>query len=226
MTPESAYNFEMMPTIEARSMPKRVTMGGKKQKNSAMGSVYGAPTDLLGTTHSKQRHNSTGGGGFLGKKASSPAGRSQSPGLNTNSFNLMADPGKYVLDSGKVMDMNSAYRRLSNAALMRSGGTLSKLPVRKESDPTRGETLAPGGGVRLATDDDFEGDDAAVDSSADDADSDGSDSDSSSPEKARGRRRTRVGNKADESKKPKSLLAAAEDERRFIPTDHEMTCAN
>ncbi|KAF2488430.1 hypothetical protein BU16DRAFT_226579 [Lophium mytilinum] len=215
--PEASYNFDMMPTIEARSMPLRVTQGGKKPKNAAMASVYGHSTDILGTSRDKNaRHNSTGG--LLGKKSSSPhAGRSASPGLNTNSFNPMTDPNKFVLDSGKVMDMQSAYRRLSDAALMRSGGTLSKLPVRKGSDPTRGETLAPGGGVRLAIDDENDGDEGAVESSADDADSDGSDSDRWGSEKGRGRRRSRVAGKTNsdpgKKKAPKSLLAAAEEER-------------
>src|SRR6266550_3716710 len=101
-----------------------------------MSAIYGSSADILGTTRDRG-HNSTGG--FLSNpKSMSPAsrvpGRSASPGgrmLNTNSFNLMSDPKKYVLDSGKVVDMQSAYRRLSDAALLRSGGALASLPSRK-----------------------------------------------------------------------------------------------
>jgi hypothetical protein len=211
LNPESAYKFEMLPTIEAHSMPKRVSQGGKKNKPRAMSSVYGE-SDLLPSPRDQTRHGSLGG--FLGKqKSSSPGpGRSQSPGgrkLNTNPLNLMPTPNKYVTDTGKVIDMTSAYRRLSDAALLRAGGGLSNLPTRKGSDPTRGEALAPGGGVRLAIDESGD-DEAAVESSADD-DTDDSDGESWGAKKRRGRRRTRADGT---DRTPKSLLAAAEEERQ------------
>ncbi|KAF2021029.1 hypothetical protein BU24DRAFT_13561 [Aaosphaeria arxii CBS 175.79] len=218
VNPVSAYQFEMLPTIEAHSMPKRVTQGGKKNKQRAMASVYGG-SETGGSSRGEQRQSSFGG--LLGKKSGSPGpGRSQSPGgrkLNTNSFNLMPTPGKYVTDTGKVVDMSSAYRRLSDAALLRSGGTLSNLPSRKGSDPTRGESLAPGGGVRLATDD-FGDDEDAIESS-DDYESDGSsDGEGWGSQKRRGRRRTRQNNGSEkhggEPRITKSLLAAAEEERK------------
>lgn len=141
--------------------------------------------------------------------------------LNTNSLNLMSSPGKYVTDSGKVVDMNSAYRRLSDAALLRSGGALSSLPSRKGSDPAKGESLAPGGGVRLATDD-F-GDDEAVESSDDDSDA-SSDGNEWSSNKRRGRRRTREDKTAKNgtNKTAKSLLAAAEDERKEVSSNYKV----
>jgi hypothetical protein len=219
--PESAYNFEMMPTIEAHSMPKRVTQGGKKKQGRAMSSVYGDASALIAATRDKERHGSLSS--FLGSKPKSGSpgpGRSASPGarkLNNNSLNLKPDPGKYVTGSGKVIDMSSAYRRLSDAALLRAGGGLSTLPVRKGSDPVRGETLAPGGGVRLAKDE-SSGDEAAVESSEDsDASSNG---EGWNAEKRRGRRRTRTGDgtekQGDEQRVAKSLLAAAEDERKSL----------
>ena len=210
--PESAYQFEMMPTIEAHSMPKRVTQGGKKkQGNRAMSSVYGDASGIMGP----------GRGGLLGKaKSGSPGpGRSASPGgPKFNTINLKSDPNKFVTDSGKVIDMSNAYRRLSDAALLRAGGGLGALPVRKGSDPTKGETLAPGGGVRLAKDD-SSNDEGVIDSSEDD-DSDGSlNANGWGTQKRRGRRRTRTGDinekHGNERREPKSLLAAAEDERRF-----------
>lgn len=229
LNPEQAYQFEMLPTIEAHSMPKRVTQGegirasiGGKKQNRAMSSVYGGTSgDLLGPPKSSRgRHNSTAG--ILGKQQSKspssrlPSGRSQSPGsmLNTNSFNLMSTPGKFVSESGKVIDMSSAYRRLSDAALVRSGGSLSTLPARKGSDPTKGESTAPDGGVRLEKDYYGDDDEDAVESSDED---DSSEGEGWSSEK-RGRRRSRAKDDEPEDdsgrRKPKSLLAAAEDESR------------
>jgi hypothetical protein len=129
----------------------------------------------------------------------------------------MATPGKYMTDSGKVVDMHSAYRRLSDGALLRSGGALSSLPSRKGSDPSKGETLAPGGGVRLATDD-YGDDEDAIQSSEEDFDSDGSSGGEGwASQKRRGRRRTRQNEeKLGGGRTPKSLLAAAEDERTFF----------
>ena len=127
----------------------------------------------------------------------------------------MTDPKKYVTESGKVVDMNTAYRKMSDSALLRSGGALASLPIRKGSDPTKGESLAPGGGVRLATDD-FGDDEDAIESSDDDESDGSSDGEGWGSKKRRGRRRTRQSNGSEKhgaDKAPKSLLAAAEDER-------------
>ncbi|KAF2841831.1 adenine nucleotide alpha hydrolases-like protein [Patellaria atrata CBS 101060] len=233
LNPEQAYQFEMLPSIESHALPKRVSQGGKKK--GAMAGVFGNQEQ-----RDAGRHNSTTG--ILGnKKSMSPSsrlpGRSESPGvrrLNNNSFNLMPDPGKYVSDSGKVVDMTSAYRRLSDAALLRSGGSLANLPTRKGSDPAKGVSAAPGGGVRLQ--EDYYEEDGAVESSDEDAGgSEGSsDEDGWGSEKRRGRRRTRrksregdvsespPGPSAKEARKPKSLLAAAEAERKDVSSTYKV----
>ncbi|GFP54609.1 uncharacterized protein C167.05 [Trichoderma asperellum] len=41
-------------------------------------------------------------------------------------------PGKALLKDGQVMDLNSAYRKLSDANLMHSSGSLAQLPMRKK----------------------------------------------------------------------------------------------
>lgn len=232
--PESAYQFEMLPTIESHSMPKRVTQGGKKQpKPRAMSSVYGSTSDALGKTgkgNQRERHNSFGG--FLGtSKSGSPGpGRSESPGGRKLSHNTTSDPKMYVTDSGNVVDMNHAYRKMSDSALIRSGGALANLPIRKGSDPSKGEALAPGGGVRLATDD-FGDDEDAIESS-DDTESDGSsDGEGWGSQKRRGRQRTRQddgeGEEEEEEEdidrdEPRSLLAAAEDERKDVSSSYRV----
>jgi hypothetical protein len=201
--PESQYQFSMLPTIEAHSMPKRVSQGGKASttpKPRAMSSVFGDQAGKPLSNRDRDRHGSFNG--YQSKKDSSPGpDRSQSPG--------MPSPNKYVTESGKVIDMSSAYRKLSDANLSRSGGSLSSLPSRKGSNPAKGETLAPGGGVRLATDD-FGDDEAAVESSDND-DTEDSDADGWGGNKTRGRQRRR--SDSSEGKGPRSLLAAAEEER-------------
>ncbi len=165
--------------------------------------------------------------------------------LNTNSFNLKPTPGKFVTDGGKVIDMNNAYRRLSDAALLKSGGNLSNLPARSTSERIRadsGEALSPTGGIRLQKDyyQNDDDDEAAIESSDEDA---SSGDEPWGSENSRGRRRSRrkkspggaeadwedseneglqkreAGStlnmgRAQHPRKVKSLLAAAEEERK------------
>lgn len=161
-----------------------------------------------------------------GQKSRSPAprhGRSQSPAtksLNTNSMNLMGTPGTYVSDSGKVINLDQAYRRLSDAALLKSGGRLAELPTKKNVNVRRGEELAPDGGVRLTKD--YDEDDAV--STSDDDDSD-EDSASEAGRQERGRARARKGSEPGEGNSPrqvKSLLAAAEEERKDISSQQKV----
>ncbi|TQV97537.1 hypothetical protein V2A60_006711 [Cordyceps javanica] len=44
------------------------------------------------------------------------------------------DPNQVMLSDGRIVDMNNAYRRLSDANLAFSSGSLSQLPMRKRSD--------------------------------------------------------------------------------------------
>ena len=255
INPNSDYQFEMLPSIASHALPKRVTQGGKKSSilPSAMASIMqGQELGPLPRGRDRGRHNSTAG--IIGGKSKSPSSRlgnrSQSPGgslLNTNSFNPMPTPGKFVTDGGKVIDLNNAYRRLSDAALLKSGGNLSNLPARQGAErrirADSGEALSPTGGIRLQKDyyhDDD--DDAAIESSDEDA---SSGDEPWGAENTRGRRRSRkkratgsseadwedsdnegsqkgdaggtVGmGKTQHPRKVKSLLAAAEEERKTL----------
>ena len=256
VNPNSDYHFEMLPSIASHALPKRVTQGGKKSSiiPNAMASIMqGQELGPLPRGRDRGRHNSTAG--IIGGKSKSPSSRlgnrSQSPGgsiLNTNSFNLMPTPGKFVTDGGKVIDLNNAYRRLSDAALLKSGGNLSNLPTRQGSErrlrADSGEALSPTGGIRLQKDyyqDD--NDEAAIESSDEDKDASSGDELWGS-ENLRGRRRSRKkrdpgsseadwedsdneGSQKGEAggtvgmgrtpypRKVKSLLAAAEEERKY-----------
>jgi hypothetical protein len=208
---EKGYNFEMLPTNEHGTLPKRVTQGGKKDKKSK-GSFFGSMDSGRSDTARALLGHTT-------KSRSPVPGRSKSPGLNRNNMNLMTSPNTYISDSGKVIDMTSAYRRLSDGAMLQSRGALSGLPSRKGSDPARGEELAPDGGIRLTKDYDPEG---AVESSDNSSDSSDEGWNSSS---RRGRVRTRSNDDEteEETRAPKSLLAAAEDEREYwasLSTSH------
>jgi hypothetical protein len=192
---EKEYSFDVNPTAPSSGVPKRVTQGGKKLRG-----IFGSSSTASRSDASRS---------YLGKN---PKGRSQSTGgpkslLNTNSSGLMTGPNVFVSDNGQLIDMTNAYRRLSDANLLKSGSSLANLPLRKGSDPTRGEVEGPDGAMRLTKDYDEE----AVDSS------EGSENDSDEEwDSDRGRGRTRDGQELPESeggpRRPKSLLAAAEDE--------------
>lgn len=212
--PEDAYNFEMLPSIESQAMPKRVAQGGKK-KPGAMAGIFGAPPET-GKMSEARKQSVLGRAPASVSPARRSLGRSQSPAarlLNNNSMNLHTNPGTYVSDNGQVIDLASAYRRLSDAALLKSGGRLSSLPTRRKSNNiAKGEELAPDGGVRLTKDYD---DDDVVESSDEES---GSSDEEWNVNRRRGRDRTRKGSGSaldDDRPSAKSLLGAAEEEREY-----------
>ncbi|EMD68202.1 hypothetical protein GGP41_001762 [Bipolaris sorokiniana] len=232
VNPESAYKFEMLPSIDAHAMPKRVSQGGKldaSAKPRAMSTVYGSSAGFLGSSNSRDRHNSLNGplgrskSGSPGpRRSASPATRMLNPPPPTSTSN-----NSLVTDSGKRIDMDTAYRKLSDSALARSEGGLSSLPNRKGSDPIKGTSTAPGGGVRLATDDDGE-DSAAVESSENGSDSsEWEDGWNGANKRKRGRQRSRKTSGGTDSMgreiiTAKSLLAAAEQERRDVAVSYKV----
>jgi len=122
-----------------------------------------------------------------------------------------------------MIDIDNAYRRLSDAALLKSRGSLSTLPARKDFNKETGEQIAPDGGVRLAKDYTAIDEDAVQSSDEDALESDEEDN---LGESLRGRGRTRKGSNEndegeDEERKPKSLLAAAEQERKDIAVNYK-----
>lgn len=249
--PNTDYQFNMLPSIPNQALPKRVTQGGKKQQSiGTMASIMqGQELGHLPRGRDTGRHNSTAGiGGSSKSQSSRLLSRSASPGtgmlMQTPGMQV---PGKFMTDSGKIIDMNSAYRRLSDAALLKSGGKLSTLPTNTGTDRPgvgTGETLSATGEVRLQKDyypDEEERDD--INETSDEDLQTGSSADEALPHgirrgRKRGRRRDGiddVDSNADESeidernlkegsvglgkapgpRKVKSLLAAAEEERKL-----------
>ncbi|KAI6784481.1 uncharacterized protein J7T54_006526 [Emericellopsis cladophorae] len=83
-----------------------------------------------------------GGGGRQNNKSKSPSNRLSSRSRSPAPFAPALTPGKGYLNDGQVFDMNNAYRRLSDANLVYSSGSLAQLPMRKQSvDPGEGRLV-------------------------------------------------------------------------------------
>ncbi|RDL39572.1 Adenine nucleotide alpha hydrolases-like protein [Venustampulla echinocandica] len=224
--PTAAYQFAgYLPSNPGgRVIPKRNTQAGKKTAiPTAMSEVVrGADLGLFGP-NDRGRNHSIAGTGISAAKSKSPHNRL---GLRSNSphGNLLSpDTVKYVLDDGRPIDMNSAYRRLSDANLALSGGGLSTLSGKGRRRPNSGDAME---NARLEKDYiPVEGDDTLVDSSDDD--------EQTSDEGNRGRKKQGRGRNAESGEsqlttKPfepsrvkgartaLTLLGAAEEERQEI----------
>lgn len=200
------------------SVPKRNTQAGKRITNS-MAEVVRSGVDLsgFGGGRDRERHNSIGSASGIAAKSKSPhnrfSPRSSSP--------APTDPSKYaVLDNGKVIDVNSAYQRLSDANLARSNGELSMLSQKSKQNRPDNEYFDING-PRLKKDYvPMEGEESVVDST-----------DESDDEGPRGRRKKARSVDGDDSERenktlemgqakgprtPLSQMAAAEAERTYI----------
>ena len=226
------HQFDMLPNIASYALPKRTAQGGKKttdsQPTKAMAAVISRDlSSLPGLGRAREgRHNSTVAKSSESRSPSSRLSpRSESPSaLNLNTPGSTMPSNAYVTDSGKVVDMDKAYRKLSN----RSHGSNSF------STDNSAESVE-GGRVH---EDPVEGEDSegAVESSEEDGEL-STDDEEVSPDSARGRRRSRrkkgsIGSDGDTDEKEgasgstlgmgqakgprqiKSLMAAAEDERK------------
>ena len=241
------YQFSMLPSIKSQALPKRVTQGGKKQGsnvNSMVSIMQGQELGPMPRGRDSGRHNSTAGipGGTSKSPSSRLNYRPQSPEgsvLNTSSSNPIPTPGRFLTDAGKVIDMSNAYRRLSDAALLQSGGGLSTLPAKPRSELVpagSGQMLSPTGEIRLQKDyyENDENDEAAIETSDEDSHSGSSGNEGRGKQKSRGRqpskqkksikgrdeagKSTSIGmlgmGRVGGPRKVKSLMAAAEEERK------------
>lgn len=255
------YRFDMLPSIPNQALPKRVSQGGKKKhlksNNSHNSSGTGANathqssmatvmsgsefSPLPGNTRGRDlgRSNSTLVTQRRSKSPSSRASqtaRSPSPGgnlLSPNSRDSATNPSKFVTGSGKVINMDHAYRRMSNAALSAAGGSLAHLPKGAATSNERGQSAdsLSDGDSRVHKDyysDTPEGG-ASEDYSTDEGEDTSSGDEDCKSASQRGRRRTRKksdseGNDKNDAaggsnkKRPRvrSLLAAADEERTFF----------
>lgn len=215
--PTSEYQFSGIITNNAgQALPKRVTQGGKRATNAMAEIMRGNDVSGLVLPGDRGRHQSASGpSGRLGNKSKSPHNRlgmrSHSPRAQTALGRALSPAGRAVLNDPDILDYNNAYRRLSDAALARSGGSLSELGRRKNSNYMTGngrlqkDYLGPDGEL-------------LIEESSDEGGS------SSDEEGRRGRRAARTFDKAqtksssespEAQRQVRSLLAAAEEERTF-----------
>lgn len=230
VNPEAAYRFDALPSIDAQARPKRVSQGGKLDvvpKPRAMSSVHGTSSGFLGTSNGRDRRSMSGP---LGRSKSGSPGptRSASPATQMlKSTSPTPTSNKTIVtNSGKHIDADKPYRKSSHSASAHFEAGLSSLSTSKSSELSAEADVAPGGEVRLATDDDGD-DSAAVESSDNDSDSsDWNDGWGPSKKGARGRQRTRkesggVDSMGRDIVTAKSLLAAAEQERRDVAVSYK-----
>ncbi|KAG4439821.1 hypothetical protein IFR05_004670 [Cadophora sp. M221] len=221
--PESAYQFGgYMPSNPGGPIaPKRNTLAGRK--TSAMAEVVrGGTISLFGDKDRGRNHSIATTG--INTNSRSPAPRSI---LRSNSPSVKSDTSKFVLNDGRVLDMNSAYRRLSDANLALSGGGLSSLGGKKQRSRTNSDDVPFENGVRLEKDyANADSEDVIMDSSEDD--------DSiSDDDHLRGRKHEKRVDRANSvsaagmsrpkgARQAQSLMAAAEEERDQIAAEqHE-----
>ena len=193
--------------------------------------VRGGDLGSFGPRDRGRNHSIAGTGiGNNVAKSKSPSNRMALRTSSPHSSMLSPDPTQYVTKDGRLIDMNNAYRRLSDANLAKSGGGLSSLSEKSRRRRTNsGDATIPedAGDGRLEKD--YTGEDALEDSSDEDARS-------SDDERNRGRKKEVKGeNSGPESqtigmgraKGPRtaqSLMAAAEEERALIQDQSGRFC--
>ncbi|KAH7020937.1 uncharacterized protein B0I36DRAFT_353671 [Microdochium trichocladiopsis] len=205
----SAYQFSnILPTNVGQAHPSRRTQGSSNARSSSIGEA------LRGTDISSLMIPGEGRSSRFssrkGNKSKSPSGRfslrSSSPGGSLLANSAGRSSGGLVLDSnGQVIDMNSAYRRLSDANLLYGGSNLASYARKKPEGEGLGriekDNMSPYGDILPSDESDDTGN-------------------SSDEEADRGRKLT---TRAEEKtgvpqRRVQSLLAAAEEERQHVST--------
>ncbi|KAF3761803.1 hypothetical protein M406DRAFT_348012 [Cryphonectria parasitica EP155] len=209
--PTSQFKFGDIVTSQGQVLPKRVYQGNKKdvQSQSSMSHIVrGGDVPTIPLPGDRGRHSVAGPSMRVGSKSRSPhsrlGARSTSPGNPLIHGRTMSPAGRALLQEAYPgVDMNNAYRKLSDLNRLRAGGLLANSVGRKRSDDQ------PGGG-RLVKDFLSPDGDEMLDDSSDEQGY------SSQEEGQRGRKAARDSDKpaqTPEARQIKSLLAAAEEER-------------
>ena len=155
------------------------------------------------------------------------AGRSLSPKggrwLSPNPLNFALRSGRLVTDKGKVIDKDSAYRHLTDDALSKSGGSLANLPRPASRQGSDNDGQAD---ERLEKDM-YDSENNPIETSEEEVDTSSSEDDPGHRLRKEGSKRSKrrsldLGSSTEDdgadtskSKPPQSLLAAAEEERKF-----------
>ena len=122
--------------LPSSSSTKRLPQSSSSKRLSAGAmteALRGADLSSLQLPGEGRRNSSITG--RLGKnKSKSPHDRWSARSRSPATFSIPLAPGKVMLDDGQVVNISNAYRRLSDANLAFSSGSLSQLPMRKRSD--------------------------------------------------------------------------------------------
>lgn len=230
----SDYRFSgYLPSSPGASVsPKRNILAGKLPSafSSAMlSSVGGDSSNLL--PRDRSRHHSVSSGISTTGISKSPHNRLALPSSSPHSSakyigpsNHMNNSAKIELDDGRMVDRNSAYRRLSDANLALSGSSLASLTRKSDLQQGNNKDVPDLEKARLEKDYSYLAEEDAVAESSDEYELDSSDE-----EAGRGRKKISANVDRDipgihgscnstDSRQAHSLLAAAEEEREFLIT--------
>jgi len=131
----SEYQFSgiLSHNTGAPGQAKRTSSSGKRLShgNSLGEALRGADLSSLQLGGDRGRHSSIGS--RLGQ-SKSPHGRWDARSRSPATFSSKLSSNKTMLDDGQTLDLSNAYRRLSDANLAFSSGSLASLPMRKRSD--------------------------------------------------------------------------------------------
>lgn len=223
----SEYQFSGIITHHVgQPLPKRVSQGGKRGAGSMAEVMRGNDVSNMVFANDRGRHYSVAGpSSRLNNKSKSPQNRldvrSSSPHNSLLSGRHLSPAGRPARADNPEPDYQNAYRHLSDANLARFGGSLSELARRKRSDDATSlgrlekDYLSPDG--ELLPDD-----------STDDHDGTSSDDESSrgrkaarsfgggSPTSAAGASGSSSAQSPKSTRKMRSQLAAAEEERTCL----------
>lgn len=218
LDPINQFKFGDIVTSTGQILPKRVFQGKKKDLQAQQNSMAhiqrgGEIPGLPAFPGDRGRHSIAGPSMRPGSKSRSPhqrlGARSGSPGNSLIQGRTLSPAGRALLQDKAYpeLDMSNAYRKLSDMNRLRHGGLLGNTVVRKKSADS------PGGG-RLVKDYFSPDGDELLDDSSDE------EGYSTQEEGNRGRKADRdfdeKNGKSADNRAAKSLLAAAEEERKFM----------
>ncbi|KAF4992218.1 hypothetical protein FGRMN_7349 [Fusarium graminum] len=208
--PTLGYQFsDIITRNTGQQLPKRNTQGGRKSSASAMTEAL-RNADLSGLQiPGESDRKRSWFGGSSSKKSKSPHNRLNSRSSSPNVTQTLL-PGTAMLDDGRIVDISNAYRRLSDANLAYSGGSLSTLAMRNREDSQNGRMIK-----------DYLGPDGEhLGSSEEDEPYSSDDEDRGRKKAPRSLNPDATGQSAGDSNKDRrqslSLLAAAEEERTTV----------
>ncbi|KAL7938528.1 hypothetical protein V8C35DRAFT_275780 [Trichoderma chlorosporum] len=132
-------NYQFTSRLGSGSQPSvkwSSSRNSKRESGGSLGDVLRSPESGLQLPTDRGR-SPFGGSRLFGNKSKSPqtqsrrwSSRSRSPATFSTT---QLPPGKALLNDGQVVNLNNAYRKLSDANLIQSSGTLAQLAMRKKS---------------------------------------------------------------------------------------------